>query len=292
MDLLLGTTVAKSIKEECKTQAKDFFEKYNRLPQLAVILVGENPSSQSYVQGKRKACDFIGIKHKDIFLPDTASEEEVLSTIDKLNDDAAIDGILVQLPLPPQINEMKVTSRILPEKDVDGFNPVNVGSLLLGEDVLSPCTPTGVLKILDYYNIKVDGKNVCMVGRSNLVGKPMSTLLLQKNRNATITICHTHTKNLKEITSKADILIVAIGVPGFFKADMVKEGAVVIDVGITRVLDPLSKKGYLWKGDVDFDSVKDKVSAITPVPRGVGPMTIAMLMSNTLKAAFRREEKK
>ena len=292
MILLLGTPVAKTIKDDCKLKVIGFQEKYNRLPQLAVILVGDNPSSQSYVKGKRKACDYVGIKHKDIYLEKDTSEKQILTIIEELNKDDKVDGILVQLPLPPQISETKVNNAIIPEKDVDGFNPVNVGSLLLGRKSLSPCTPRGILKMLDYYEINTEGKNVCIVGRSNLVGKPMASMLIQKDRNATVTICHTHTKNLIEFTSKADILIIAVGKPSMFKKEMLKQNAVVIDVGITMVKDSSSKKGYVWKGDVDFEDVKQKCAAITPVPKGIGPMTIAVLMENTLDAALSREERK
>ena len=290
MILLLGRPVAKAIKEDCKLKVIDFQLKYHRLPQLAVILVGDNPSSQSYVKGKRKACDYVGILHKDIFLEKDTTEVQLLDMIEDLNKDKKVDGILVQLPLPPQINEKRINETIVPEKDVDGFNPVNVGSLLLGRKALSPCTPRGILKMLDYYGITTEGKNICIVGRSNLVGKPMASMLIQNDRNATVTICHSHTKNLKDYTSKADILIIAVGKPSMFKKEMLKQNAVVIDVGITMVNDSSDKKGYVWKGDVDFEDVKEKCFAITPVPKGVGPMTIAVLMQNTLDAAFNREE--
>lgn len=289
MICLSGTELASKVKQECAEKAASFKKSFNRAPTLAVILVGDNPSSRSYVNGKRKACDLCGISHQDLFFPPELSQEELLKVIDDLNSDDGVDGILVQLPLPPQIEENTVIQRIDPEKDVDGFHPVNVGNLLIGNPCLKPCTPKGVLRILDYYEIPTGSREVCVVGRSNIVGKPVMAMLMQKDRNATVTVCHSRTPDLAMHTRKADILIAAIGKPRMITGDMVKEGAAVVDVGITRVEDPSARKGYHWEGDVDFDSVSKVCSAVTPVPGGVGPMTIAMLMENTVEAAFMRK---
>lgn len=267
----------KRISKEIKEEIRDKVSKLNREGKevaLAVILVGENPASQVYVRNKQKACEFTGIKSLSYNLPEDTSEEELLDLIEELNHRDDVNGILVQLPLPKQINEERILDRIDPKKDVDGFHPVSVGNLSIGRPGYVSCTPAGIIELLKRSDIPMDGKNVVIVGRSNIVGKPMAILMLREN--ATVTICHSHTKNMREITSQADILVAAIGKPEFFKKEDVKEGAVVIDVGMDR--DENNK----LCGDVDFDDVYDKVSHITPVPGGVGPMTIAMLMSNVL----------
>ncbi len=254
-------------------------------PCLAVVLVGENPASVSYVTGKRKALAEAGMMDKSVELPESTSEEELLSLIEKLNKDDSVHGILVQLPLPKHINEDKVIMAISPEKDVDGFHPVNVGNLVIGKKAFLPCTPHGIIVLLKKMGIETSGKHAVVVGRSNIVGKPVALLLARRDVNCTVTLCHTGTKNMAEITRQADILVVASGHPHTVTADMVKDGAVVIDVGVNRIPDETKKKGYRLIGDCDFDTIKEKASFITPVPGGVGPMTIAMLMYNTLEAA-------
>ena len=254
-------------------------EKHGVTPGLAVIIVGEDPASQVYVRNKHRACEALGLHSVAVEMPETATKEEILATIDGLNADAAIHGILVQLPLPPALRgaEREVIERIDPKKDVDGFHPVNVGRLVTGQDALVPCTPFGVLRMLQLAGIGMDGRHAVILGRSNIVGKPMMHLLLQQN--ATVTICHSHTKNLAAVTKEADILVAAVGKPQFVTADMVKPGATVIDVGINRIAP---KK---LVGDVDFSAVSEIAGAVTPVPGGVGLLTIAMLMQNTVKAA-------
>lgn len=254
-------------------------------PCLAVVLVGENPASVSYVTGKRKALAEAGMLDKSVELPESTSEEELLSLIEKLNKDDSVHGILVQLPLPKHINEDKVIMEISPEKDVDGFHPVNVGNLVIGKKAFLPCTPHGIIVLLQKMGIETSGKHAVVIGRSNIVGKPVALLLARRETNCTVTICHTGTKNLAEFTRQADIIIAASGHPHTVTADMVKDGAVVIDVGVNRIPDATKKKGYRLIGDCDFDTIKEKASYITPVPGGVGPMTIAMLMYNTLEAA-------
>lgn len=254
-------------------------------PCLAVVLVGEDPASVSYVTGKRKALAEAGMLDKSVLLPESTSEEELLSLIEKLNKDDSVHGILVQLPLPKHINEDKVIMAISPEKDVDGFHPVNVGNLVIGKKAFLPCTPHGIIVLLQKMGIETSGKHAVVIGRSNIVGKPVAILLARRETNCTVTICHTGTKNLADFTRHADIIIAASGHPHTVTADMVKEGAVVIDVGVNRVPDATKKKGYRLIGDCDFDTIKEKASYITPVPGGVGPMTIAMLMYNTLEAA-------
>lgn len=268
-----GKRISKEIKEEIRDKVSKLHREGKEVA-LAVILVGENPASQVYVRNKQKACEFTGIKSLSYNLPEDTSEEELLDLIEELNHRDDVNGILVQLPLPKQINEERILDRIDPKKDVDGFHPVSVGNLSIGRPGYVSCTPAGIIELLKRSDIPMDGKNVVIVGRSNIVGKPMAILMLREN--ATVTICHSHTKNMREITSQADILVAAIGKPKFFKKEDVKEGAVVIDVGMDR--DENNK----LCGDVDFDDVYDKVSHITPVPGGVGPMTIAMLMSNVL----------
>ncbi|MCR5725793.1 MAG: bifunctional 5,10-methylene-tetrahydrofolate dehydrogenase/5,10-methylene-tetrahydrofolate cyclohydrolase [Treponema sp.] len=254
-------------------------------PCLAVILVGENPASVSYVTGKRKALAEAGMVDRSIDLPEATSEEELLSVIDGLNKDPSVHGILVQLPLPRHINEDKVIMAIAPEKDVDGFHPVNVGNLMIGRRGFLPCTPHGIMVLLERMKINTNGAHVVVLGRSNIVGKPVSMLLLRREYNATVTVCHTGTKNVAELTRQADILIAAVGKPNTVTADMVKPGAAVIDVGVNRIPDSTKKNGFRLCGDVDFDAVKEVAGFITPVPKGVGPMTIAMLIANTLEAA-------
>ena len=254
-------------------------------PSLAVILVGNDPASVSYVTGKRKAMEELGIEDRTILLPNGTSEDELLDTIEKLNKDDSVHGILVQLPLPKHINEKKVIDAIDPRKDVDGFTPINVGNLVIGNDAFLPCTPNGIIQLIKSINVETSGKHAVVVGRSNIVGKPISILMARKDMNCTVTICHTGTKDLGEMTRQADILIVASGKPNTISADMVKDGAIVIDVGVNRIPDATKKSGFRLVGDCDFESVKEKASYITPVPGGVGPMTITMLMSNVVKAA-------
>ena len=275
-----GKIVSTQVKEDLKIKVKNFQEKCKRQITLAVILVGENPASQVYVRNKITATEFVGMKSLSFYLPENSSQAEVEEAVLNLANDSSVDGILVQLPLPKHLNENKILSYIPAEKDVDGFLPENVGNLLLGQPSTVACTPFGVMKMLKSENIDLCGKNAVVIGRSNIVGKPMAMLLLHEN--CTVTICHSKTKNLKEICSNAEILIAAIGKPKFVTADMVKEGAIVIDVGINR-----TEKGLV--GDVDFENVKEKASYITPVPGGVGPMTIAMLLENTYLCACRRE---
>jgi methylenetetrahydrofolate dehydrogenase (NADP+) / methenyltetrahydrofolate cyclohydrolase len=270
-----GKKVSASILEKVTLQTGDLKKQFGRAPGLATVLVGEDPASQVYVRNKNKRCKEIGFQSFEQILPAEIPETELLKLVENLNQNPEVDGILVQLPLPNHIRSELILEAILPEKDVDGFHPINVGGLASGKDVLCPCTPSGVIEMLDYYDISIEGKNAVILGRSNIVGKPQAFLLLR--RNATVTICHSRTKNLAEVTSSADILVAAIGKPNYVTADMVKEGAVVIDVGINRVDGKLT-------GDVDFNPVAEKASYITPVPGGVGPMTIAMLMGNTLKA--------
>lgn len=254
-------------------------------PCLAVVLVGENPASVSYVTGKRKALAEAGMADRSEVLPESTTEADLLALIEKLNRDDTVHGILVQLPLPKHINEDKIIMAISPEKDVDGFHPINVGNLVIGKKAFLPCTPHGIIVLLERMGIETSGKHAVVIGRSNIVGKPVSLLLARKETNCTVTICHTGTKNMAEITRQADILIAASGHPHTVTADMIKEGAVVIDVGVNRIPDSTKKSGFRLIGDCDFDDLKEKASYITPVPGGVGPMTIAMLMYNTLEAA-------
>lgn len=276
-EIINGKLVSKNIREELTSDIADFKASFGVTPGLAVIMVGDNPASAVYVRNKHRACGEVGIKSYQIELPENTSEEELLSRIDELNGDENVHGILVQLPLPKHINEEKVINRISPDKDVDAFHPVNVGKIMIGNYSFLPCTPAGIMELLAHYNVDISGKRCVVIGRSNIVGKPMALLLLEKH--GTVTVCHSRTKNLAEITKEADILVVAIGKAGFLTADMVKPGAVVIDVGINRLDD-----GKL-AGDVAFDSVFGIASLITPVPGGVGPMTITMLLKNTLTAA-------
>jgi len=284
--LINGNEVAQQIREELKKEVAQLKEKNNVIPGLVTILVGENPASVSYVTAKQKTSKELGFFSIQDNQPATITEEELLKLIDKYNKDPKIHGILVQLPLPKHINETKILYAIDPKKDVDGFHPVNVGKLMIGEADYLPCTPAGIQQLIIRTGAKIDGAEVVVVGRSNIVGKPIANILLQKQKgaNATVTICHTGTKDMAFHTKRADILIVAAGKPKAITADMVKEGAVVIDVGVNRIGMTPEGKAKLC-GDVDFDGVKEKASAITPVPGGVGPMTITMLMMNTVKAA-------
>lgn len=279
-----GKAIAEEVKSDVASKVASLKEK-GITPCLAVILVGENPASVSYVTGKRKALEEAGMADRSMVLPESTTEDELLSTIDKLNKDPTVHGILVQLPLPKHIDEEKVTMAILPSKDVDGFHPVNMGNLVIGRKGFIPCTPNGILVLLKKMNVVTDGARAVVIGRSNIVGKPIAILLSRKEYNCTVTLCHTGTKNLKEITTQADILIAAVGKPNTVTADMVKKGACVIDVGVNRIPDSTKKSGFHLCGDVDFENVKEVASYITPVPKGVGPMTIAMLIYNTLEAA-------
>lgn len=279
-----GKAVAADIRANVAKKVQELKEK-GVAPALSVILVGDNPASVSYVTGKQKALAEAGMVDKSIHLPESTSEQELLDLIDKLNADPSVHGILVQLPLPKHINEEKITLAIDPKKDVDGFHPVNMGNLLIGKKGFLPCTPHGVLILLERAGVQTNGARVAVIGRSNIVGKPMALLLSRKEYNSTVTLCHTGTKDLAAITREADIIIAAAGRPNTVTADMVKDGAAIIDVGVNRIPDASKKSGFRLVGDVDFEAIKKKASVITPVPGGVGPMTIALLMQNTLEAA-------
>lgn len=279
-----GKQVAADIRAEV-AQKVAALKKNGKNACLAVILVGENPASVSYVTGKQKALAEVGMQDRSVHLPENTSEEDLLKLIEHLNNDDTVHGILVQLPLPKHINEDKVIMAISPEKDVDGFHPVNVGNMMIGRPGFLPCTPHGIIVLLQRMGIETSGKHAVVIGRSNIVGKPVSVLLAQKSVNCTVTLCHTGTKNLPEITKQADIVVVASGHPHTLTGNMIKQGAVVIDVGVNRIPDSSKKSGYRLVGDCDFDDLKEKASFITPVPGGVGPMTIAMLMVNTLESA-------
>jgi methylenetetrahydrofolate dehydrogenase (NADP+)/methenyltetrahydrofolate cyclohydrolase len=284
--LLDGKATAKSIKEELALKVEEIKADGGKVPHLAAVLVGEDGASKTYVNAKVKACEAIGFGSTLIHLPEETSEEEVLATVGRLNEDANIDGFIVQVPLPKQIDEQKVVEAILPEKDVDGFHPSNLGKMLLDLPTLLPATPKGMMLLMEKNGIETSGKNCVVIGRSHTVGTPISVLMSRNAQpgNATVTLCHSRTKDLSALTRQADILIVAIGREGFVSADMVKEGAVVIDVGIHRVPSSETKSGFRLKGDVQFDEVAPKCSYITPVPGGVGPMTIASLLWNTYLA--------
>ncbi len=286
MIVLDGKIASQSVKDSLKQQVADLMEAGKRAPHLAVIIVGNNGASETYVASKVKNCAEIGFTSTLIRLESEIDENVLLLQIEALNNDAGIDGILVQLPLPKQINEQKVIEAIDPAKDVDGFHPVNVGKLVQGLPTFISATPFGIMLLLEYYKIETKGKHAVVIGRSNIVGRPMSILLSSNSKfgNCTVTICHSHTANLKEICLQGDIIVAALGKPEFVKADMVKAGAIIIDVGITRVEDATAKKGFRIKGDVAYDEVAAKASAITPVPGGVGLMTIAGLLKNTLQA--------
>ncbi|GLR15500.1 bifunctional 5,10-methylenetetrahydrofolate dehydrogenase/5,10-methenyltetrahydrofolate cyclohydrolase [Portibacter lacus] len=287
MKLIDGKQLSQTIKEEIKLEVDEIRAKGGNIPHLAAVLVGDNPASRSYVRNKVRSCEFAGFESTLIQKDASISEEELLEIIQELNENEDIDGFIVQLPLPDHIDETKVTLAIDPAKDVDGFHPINFGKMAQGLDCYLPATPYGILQMLERYNIETSGKNCVVVGRSNIVGTPMSILLSRKANpgNCTVTLTHSRTRDLAGEISRADIVIAAIGIPNFVGADMVKEGAVVIDVGINRVEDETRKSGYRLVGDVDFDAVSEKASYITPVPGGVGPMTVTSLLLNTLKAS-------
>jgi methylenetetrahydrofolate dehydrogenase (NADP+)/methenyltetrahydrofolate cyclohydrolase len=283
-----GKQIAADMRGELKAQVAKL-KKRNIIPGLGVILVGEDPASQSYVTAKERACDDMGIYSDDNRLAAHTSQAELMALVEKMNDDPKINGILVQLPLPKGLNESQVLLAIDPAKDVDGFHPMNVGKMVVGEQAFLPCTPHGVIQLLIRSGVTIKGAEVVIVGRSNIVGKPLMNMLIQKNAtgNATVTVCHTRTKDLSTHTKRADIVIAAAGRPNTVTADMVKKGVVVIDVGVNRIEDSSKKSGFRLVGDVDFEAVKEKASLITPVPGGVGPMTITMLLYNTVESAKR-----
>ncbi|WP_435262354.1 bifunctional methylenetetrahydrofolate dehydrogenase/methenyltetrahydrofolate cyclohydrolase FolD [Tenacibaculum sp. nBUS_03] len=291
MILLDGKKTSADIKEEIALEVAELKKQDKKAPHLAAIIVGSDGASLTYVNAKVKACERVGFESSLIRLPKETSEEELLNEIAILNIDKDINGFIVQLPLPDHIDEQKILMAIDPEKDVDGFHPMNVGKLALNLPTFISATPFGILELLERYNIETSGKDVVVIGRSHIVGSPMSILLAQKRKvgNATVTLTHSRTKNLSEVTKKADIIIAALGIPEFLKGDMVKKGVVIIDVGITRVADSSKKNGFRLVGDVDFNEMSEKASHITPVPGGVGPMTIAMLLKNTLLALYRQE---
>lgn len=291
MELLDGKKTSTLVQEAIAEEVHKIVAQGQRPPHLVAILVGDNGASMTYVNNKVTACERVGFESSVVNLPENVSQEDLLKEIEKLNEDKGIDGFIVQLPLPKHINEQEVLLTINPDKDADGFHPTNFGRMALGLEAFIPATPYGILELLSQYKIPTDGKNVVVIGRSDIVGRPISILLSQKPWNATVILTHSRTQNLAELTQKADIIIAALGIPNFLKAEMVKEGAVIIDVGITRVKDASAKKGFRIVGDVDFEHVKNKASYITPVPGGVGPMTIAMLMKNTLNA-YKRTHKK
>lgn len=286
-----GKQVAADVRADVAKKVAELKEK-GIAPCLAVILVGENPASVSYVTGKQKALAEVGMIDRSVKLPESTSQEDLLKLIEELNHDDSVHGILVQLPLPKHIDEDKVIMAIDPSKDVDGFHPVSVGNLMIGRPGFLPCTPHGIIVLLQKAGIETSGKHALVIGRSNIVGKPVSILLARKDVNCTVTMCHTGTKNLPELTRQADILVVASGHPHTLTRDMIKDGAVVIDVGVNRIPDASKKSGFRLVGDCDFDDLKEKASFITPVPGGVGPMTIAMLMQNTLESAQKVAEKR
>ena len=287
MQILDGKIVSQSVKDLLKTKTDLLKAQGKKIPHLAAILIGTNGASETYVASKVRTCEEIGFKSTLFRFDENIAEKELINAIEKLNNDADVDGILVQLPLPKQISEEKIINLINPDKDVDGFHPVSIGKLVQGLPAFIPATPYGIMLMLEHYKIETSGKHAVVIGRSNIVGRPMSILLSQNSNpgNCTVTVCHSRTNNLKEICLQADIIVAALGKPGFLKADMVKDGAVVIDVGITRVADATKKSGFAIKGDVDFANVAPKCSYITPVPGGVGLMTIGALMMNTYNAA-------
>jgi len=287
MNLIEGKKIADQIKEEIAAEVEEINRNGGKRPHLATVLVGHDGGSETYVGHKVKACGQVGFESTLIRYEDDVTEEELLNKVDELNNDPEIDGFIVQLPLPSHISENKIIEAIHPSKDVDGFHPINLGRMVIGLPAYVSATPKGIMELIQRYNIETSGKHCVVAGRSNIVGKPISILLGQKSDpgNCTVTLCHSRTKNLPEITRQADILIAALGVPEFIKADMVKEGVVVIDVGTTRVKSDLTKSGWKLKGDVKFDEVAPKASMITPVPGGVGPMTIISLLKNTLLAS-------
>ena len=286
-----GKLVSQAVKDRLKQQTEVRISEGKKIPHLAAILIGNNGASETYISSKVKSCSEIGFKSTLIRLSESISEIQLLNKLTELNEDFDVDGILVQLPLPKHISEQKVIETIYPSKDVDGFHPESVGRMVQGLPTFYPATPYGILLLLEHYKVETKGKHVVVIGRSNIVGRPIS-IMLSKNEypgNATVTVCHSHTSHLNEICLQADIIIAALGKPEFLKADMVKQGAVVVDVGITRVEDQRKKSGFSIKGDVDFQDVSDKCSFITPVPGGVGPMTIAALMMNAFKACAAKD---
>jgi len=288
MKILDGQLVSQAIKDEMKLKVAQLIAEGKKIPHLAAVLVGNNGASETYVGSKVKTCEEIGFHSTLVRLEETISEFKLLATIEQLNNDPDVDGILVQLPLPKHISDEKVINTILPSKDVDGFHPVSVGKMVQGLPTFIPATPHGIMLMLEHYKINTKGMHAVVIGRSNIVGRPMSILLSANTNpgNCTVTICHSHTRNIKELCLEADIVVAALGKPEFVTADMIKDGAIVIDVGITRVPDATKKRGYALKGDVQFDTVSPKCSYITPVPGGVGPMTIAALMKNTYRACI------
>ncbi len=289
--IINGTEIAAGLRDKIARDAAQLSNK-GTVPGLAVVLVGEDPASTSYVTAKEKACEENGIYSRDIRLPAETPEDELVSLVEELNADPLIHGILVQLPLPGHIDSDRIIETISPSKDVDGFHPVSLGNMMLGRDAFLPCTPHGVVKLIQAVGIEPAGKHCVIVGRSNIVGKPLANLLLQKSPlgNATVTVCHSRTPDLSQHTRQADILIAAVGIPELITAEMVRDGAVVIDVGVNRVDDPSKKRGFRLVGDVKFDDLLQKASHITPVPRGVGPMTITMLLWNTVESAKRHHD--
>ncbi|MET6989859.1 bifunctional 5,10-methylenetetrahydrofolate dehydrogenase/5,10-methenyltetrahydrofolate cyclohydrolase [Sediminicola arcticus] len=294
MELLDGKKVSNEIKDEIAIEVSKMRERGEKVPHLAAIIVGNDGASLTYVGSKVRSCEKVGFESTLVKLPSTTSEQELLKKIEELNKNDDVDGFIVQLPLPPQIDTQKVLLAVDPDKDVDGFHPMNFGKMALDMSTFIPATPFGILELLERYNVDTKGKHTVVIGRSHIVGRPMSILMGRKGwpGNSTVTLTHSHTKNITQITSQADIIISALGVPNFLKAEMVKDDAVVIDVGITRVADDTKEKGYYITGDVDFENVSKKASFITPVPGGVGPMTIAMLLKNTLLARERHRSRK
>ncbi|MDO6603023.1 bifunctional 5,10-methylenetetrahydrofolate dehydrogenase/5,10-methenyltetrahydrofolate cyclohydrolase [Arenibacter palladensis] len=294
MEILDGKKVSNQIKEEIAAEVAKMRERGEKVPHLAAVIVGNDGASLTYVGSKVRSCEKVGFESTLVQLPSTTSEQELLNKIEELNQDEDIDGFIVQLPLPEQINTQRVLLAVDPDKDVDGFHPTNFGKMALDMSTFIPATPFGILELLERYKVETKGKHTVVIGRSHIVGRPMSILMGRKGwpGNSTVTLTHSHTKNITQIISQADIVISALGVPNFLKAEMVKDDAVIIDVGITRVPDETKEKGYYITGDVDFENVSKKASYITPVPGGVGPMTIAMLLKNTLLARERHRSQK
>ena len=294
MTILDGKKVSNDIKNEITAEVNKMKERGEKVPHLAAIIVGNDGASLTYVNSKVKACERVGFESTMVRMPNTTSEYELLSKIKELNENDDIDGFIVQLPLPPQINTQEVLMTVNPDKDVDGFHPTNFGKMALDMSTFIPATPFGILELLERYEVETQGKHTVVIGRSHIVGRPMSILMGRKGfpGNSTVTLTHSRTKNITQITSQADIIISALGVPGFLKAEMVKDDVVIIDVGITRVPDETRERGYYLTGDVDYENVSKKASYITPVPGGVGPMTIAMLLKNTLLARDRHRARK
>ena len=287
MKTIDGKALAANLRAEIAEGVRDLAAKTGVTPGLAVILVGDNPASVSYVTAKEKACREAGMASRELRLPATASEDEVVSLVRELNGDLSVHGILVQLPLPPHVREKAVIDAISPEKDVDGFTPVNVGRMMIGDECFLPCTPHGILKLIEFSGMDVSGKHVVVIGRSNIVGKPVAALLARRGTDATVTLCHTRTPDVAKFTRQADVVVVAAGRPGTLTGDMLRPGAVVIDVGVNRIPDPSRPKGFRLAGDADYESCSAVAGAMTPVPGGVGPMTITMLLWNTLQSARR-----